>query len=99
MTINIQFVNLDYSDSLAEHTTEKLKKLADKYEWVISADVFFKEEAHAPGKDKICNIKLNLAGSQIFATSDEKNYEMAVKETISDLEVQLKKHKDLFKTQ
>ena len=99
MTINIQFVNLDYSDSLAEHTTVKLKKLADKYEWLISADVFFKEETNAPGKDKICNIKLNLSGSQVFATSNEKNYEMAVKETISDLEIQLKKHKDLFKTQ
>lgn len=96
MTINIQFVNLDYSDSLAEHTTERLKKLAEKYEWLINADVFFKEEANAPEKGKICNIKLSLPGPQVFATSEEKNYEMAVKETINDLEIQLKKRKQTF---
>ncbi|MGC1630729.1 MAG: HPF/RaiA family ribosome-associated protein [Gelidibacter sp.] len=96
MTINIQFINLDYSDSLAEFTKEKLNKMAEKYEWLISADVFFKEEGTNPEKGKICNIKLSLPGPQIFATSDEKNYEMSVKETISDLEIQLKKRKQTF---
>lgn len=97
MTINIQFVNLDYSNSLADFTTKKLKKLAEKYEWLINADVFFKEEGTNPDKGKICNIKLSLPGPQVFATSDEKNFEMSVKETISDLEIQLKKRKQVFK--
>ena len=96
MTINIQFVNLDYSDSLAEDTRVKLKKMAEKYDWLINADVFFKEEGTNPEKGKICNIKLSLPGPQIFATSDEKNFEMSVKETISDLEIQLKKRKQTF---
>ncbi|MCK0114689.1 HPF/RaiA family ribosome-associated protein [Gelidibacter sp. F63206] len=96
MTINIQFVNLDHSDSLAEHTTERLKKMAEKYDWLINADVFFKEEGTNPEKGKICNIKLSLPGNHIFATSDEKNFEMAVKETISDLVIQLKKRKQTF---
>ncbi|MCL8007790.1 HPF/RaiA family ribosome-associated protein [Gelidibacter japonicus] len=96
MTINIQFVNLDYSVSLAEHTTKKLNKMAEKYDWLISADVFFKEEGTNPEKGKICNIKLSLPGPQIFATSDEKNFEMAVKETINDLVIQLKKRKQTF---
>lgn len=98
MTINIQFVNLDHSDSLAEFTKEKLNKMAEKYDWLISADVFFKEEGSNPEKGKICNIKLSMPGPQIFATSDEKNYEMSVKETISDLEIQLKKRKQTFMT-
>ncbi|OBX25982.1 putative sigma-54 modulation protein [Gelidibacter algens] len=98
MTINIQFVNLDYSDSLAEHTTERLHKMAEKYDWLINADVFFKEEGNEPEKGKICNIKLSLPGPQIFATSDEKNFEMSVNETISDLVIQLKKRKETYKT-
>lgn len=98
MTINIQFINLDHSDSLAEFTKERLNKMAEKYDWLISADVFFKEEGTNPEKGKICNIKLSLPGPQIFATSDEKNYEMSVKETISDLEIQLKKRKQTFMT-
>ena len=59
MTINIQFVNLDHSPTLAAHTEEKLKKLAEKYEWLINADVFFKEEGNEPEKGKICNIQLS----------------------------------------
>ncbi|MBA6154708.1 ribosome hibernation-promoting factor, HPF/YfiA family [Gelidibacter maritimus] len=98
MTINIQFVNLDFSDSLAEHTTKRLNKMAEKYDWLINADVFFKEEGTNPEKGKICNIKLSLPGPQIFATSDEKNFEMSVKETINDLEIQLKKRKQAFMT-
>lgn len=97
MTINIQFVNLDYSDSLAEFTTKKLNKLVEKYDWLISADVFFKEEGTNPDKGKICNIKLGVPGPDVFATSDEKNFEMAVKESISDLQIQLKKKKQAFK--
>ena len=96
MTVNIQFINLDHSDSLAAFTKEKLNKLAEKYDWLISADVFFKEEGTNPEKGKICNIKLNIPGTQIFATSDEKNYELSVKETIRDLEIQLKKKKQTF---
>lgn len=96
MTVNIQFVNLDHSDSLAEFTKEKLNKMAEKYDWLINADVFFKEEGTNPEKGKICNIKLSLPGPQIFATSDEKNFEMSVKETVSDLEIQLKKRKQTF---
>lgn len=98
MTINIQFVNLDYSDAIAEHTNAKLKKLAEKYDWLINADVFFKEENNSPEKNKVCNIKLSLPGPQIFATSNDKNYEAALKETISDLEIQLKKRKQTYKT-
>lgn len=96
MTINIQFVNLDHSDSLEKFTQERLNKMAAKYDWLINADVFFKEEGTNPEKGKICNIKLSLPGPQIFATSDEKNFEMSVKETISDLEIQLKKRKQTF---
>src|SRR5690606_560892 len=96
MTINIQFVNLDYSVSLAEHTTKKLNKMAEKYDWLINADVFFKEEGTNPEKGKICNIKLSIPGPQILATSDEKNFEIAVKETNNDVVIQLKKRKQTF---
>ncbi|HPF95847.1 MAG: ribosome-associated translation inhibitor RaiA [Flavobacteriaceae bacterium] len=96
MTVNIQYVNMDSSESLSTYTKEKLEKLAKKYDWLISCDVAFKLE----GKDNllghICNMELSLPGPKIFATSNEKNYEMAVKETISDLDKQLQKRKQQF---
>lgn len=98
MTVNFQYVDVDASEWLSEHATEKLNKLANKYEFLISAEVFFKEDNNKPVDSKICNIQLSLPGPRIFASSIEKNYEMAIKKTIRDLEVQLKKRKETYKT-
>lgn len=98
MTVNFQYVDVDTSEWLSEHATEKLNKLANKYEFLISAEVFFKEDNNEPVDSKICNIQLSLPGPRIFASSNEKNYEMAIKKTIGDLQVQLKKRKETYKT-
>ncbi len=94
MTISIQYVKLPTSEALTEYTTKKLQKLSAKYGWVINAEVFFKIENNTPA-EKICEIELSLPGPKLFAVSKEKNFEMAVKETISDLEKQLKKRKEV----
>ena len=89
MTINIQYVRMDTSEAMNEYVTGKLEKLGNKYDWIISAQVHF-EVIHDPkGKGRICKMELSLPGPRIFATSNEENYESAVKETIKDLEKQL----------
>ncbi|MCH9659294.1 MAG: HPF/RaiA family ribosome-associated protein [Bacteroidetes bacterium] len=93
MTISIQYVKMPNSETLTEYTLGKLQKLGGKYPRLINANVFFKIENDASGIDKICEVELSAPGPRIFATSKEKNFEMAVKETISDLEKQLKKRK------
>jgi putative sigma-54 modulation protein len=40
---------------------------------------------------------LSLSGPRIFASSNEKNYELALKNTIGDLEDQLEKRKGKIK--
>ena len=98
MTVNFQYVNIDASDTLSALTEEKLKKLASKFEFLISAQVYFKNDDKDHNAGKICNIELSLPGPRIFATSNEKNYEMAMSETINDLIKQLKKRKEIYKT-
>jgi len=98
MTINIQFLNLPTSEFMTQFVLEKLEKLSTKYDWIISANVSFEKLNDPKGKGKVCKIELSLPGPRIFATSDEKNYELAVSETIKDLEVQLKKRKEMYKT-
>ncbi len=98
MTINIQYVHMATSESMSNYVTEKLKRLYKKYEWLISAEVHFAVEHNAKEKGKICKIELSAPGPRIFASSDEDNYEDAVKRTIKDLEIQLKKRKEVFKT-
>ena len=97
MKINIQFVKMPTSESMQDYTVNKLDKLAKKYEWLINADVFFKVENDPKGKGKICEMELSLSGPKIFAASNEKNFELAVKNTISDLEKQLEKRKSDMK--
>ena len=98
MTINIQYVQIATSEAMSEYVTNKLKKLSKKYEWIIKADVYFKHEINSKTNGKICKMELSLPGPRIFATSNEKNYELAVTNTIRDLQIQLKKRKEIYKT-
>ena len=98
MTINIQYVQIATSEAMSEYVTNKLKKLSKKYEWIIKAEVYFKHQINSNTKGKICKMELSLPGPRIFATSNEKNYELAVTNTIRDLQIQLKKRKEIYKT-
>ncbi|SEQ88377.1 putative sigma-54 modulation protein [Hyunsoonleella jejuensis] len=98
MTVNFQYVDVDVSETLSKFTEEKLDKLFNKYEFLISAMVYFKQDEKDHNAGKICNIELSLPGPRLYATSNEHNFEVAVRETISDLERQLKKRKQVFKT-
>ena len=97
MTVNFQYVNVDVSETLSAFTEEKLEKLVTKFEFVISAQVYFKNDDKDHNAGKICNIELSLPGPRIFATSNERTYEMSVNETIKDLTRQLKKRKEIYK--
>jgi len=93
MKVNIQFVQTAQRKWAEELVNQKLDDLGQKYDWIIGADVFFKEEKGTDGKGKICDIRLSLPGPRIFASSDEESFEASAAETIRDLEVQLKKRK------
>jgi len=93
MKLNIQFVQTAQRSPAEKLVTDKLEDLAQKFEWIMGADVFFKEEKDTYGKGKICDIRLSLPGPRIFASSDEESFEASIAETIRDLEVQLKKRK------
>ena len=98
MTVNFQYVGVDVSESLSTFANEKLEKLFNRYEFLISASVHFKQDEKDHNDGKICNIELSLPGPRIFATSNERNFEVSVRETISDLDRQLKKRKEVYKT-
>ena len=98
MTVNIQYVGVDVSETLSAFTEEKLSKLFNRYEFLITASVHFKQDEKDHNDGKICKIELSLPGPRIFATSNERNFEVSVRQTISDLDRQLKKRKQVYKT-
>ena len=73
MTINIQYVKMPTSEAMNDYVENKLQKLAEKYDWLIRADVSFKLENNVYGKGNICEMELSLPGPKIFATSKISN--------------------------
>ena len=66
MTVNIQYVGVDVSGTLSDFTEEKLKKMFNRYEFLISATVHFKQDENQHDMGKICNIELSLPGPSNF---------------------------------
>jgi ribosome-associated translation inhibitor RaiA len=97
MEINIQFIKTEKNPTAENLALEKLNDLSVKYDWIIRAEVFFKEEKGTYGKGKICEIRLSCPGPRIFASSDEETFEASLAETIRDLEIQCDKRKGEMK--
>ena len=98
MTIDIQYQKMQESESLNAILTRKLDKLAKKYDWIIKAHVLFKLSNDKTGRDKICEIELSAPGPRIFAKSVMDDFEKALVETVHDLDRQLQKRQEQFKT-
>lgn len=96
MTYDIQFVQMKTSDALEKLVSEKLFTLSKKFNWIIHATVFLKQEKDPKGKGKVCTINLSLPGPKIHASSDEASFPASIAETVKDLEIQLKKRKSEF---
>ena len=98
MTIEIQFVKIATSETLKQYIKDKIKPLFKKYPWLIKAQVFIKKTNDHTGNNCMCEVEMSAPGPRLYASSIEKNFEMSVKETLSDIETQLKKRKQLFTT-
>lgn len=99
MDIHFNYVHVAASERLEKFTKTKLDKLKDYYDFLVSADVYFKtENSSAKDEGRICEIQLSLPGPQIFASTNEENFDKAVAKTVSDLKRQLQKRKEKMQT-
>ncbi|WP_282143677.1 ribosome hibernation-promoting factor, HPF/YfiA family [Cellulophaga baltica] len=95
MQIIYEYHDVTSSDRLEAMAKEKLDKLKEKYDILIRADVFFKEENTSSDETgKICNIRLSLPGPRLFAEASHDNFQSSISETINELERQLRKKKE-----
>ena len=62
----------------------------------MRSDVFFKQENDATGANKICEIKLSVPGSGLFAKAKTDDFEKSLAQTVDDLERQLRKRKTIL---
>ncbi|UNY97281.1 HPF/RaiA family ribosome-associated protein [Zhouia spongiae] len=98
MKIDIQFEKMKTNSYVESLASRKLKDLGEKYDWIFNADVFFKKDNDAKGKGRICKIRLRVPGYDLFASTDDESFEIALAETLKDLERQIRKRKTQMST-
>jgi len=98
MQIIYEYHDVTQSDLLEKLAKEKLENLKNKFDMVIRADVFFKEENTTSDETgKICNIRLSLPGPRLFAEASHEDFASSIAESVNDLERQLRKRKEKMK--
>jgi len=95
MNINFEYHNVKASNRLEILVAEKLSKLQDKYDFIISSDVYLKKEnTSSDTSGKICGIRINTPGPTLFAEASNGVFEVSISEVTDNLKRQLQKRKD-----
>jgi putative sigma-54 modulation protein len=97
MTVKIQSVHFDADKKLLDFIQERVDKLNLYYDGIINSEVTLKIDKSETAENKIAEIKLHIAGNDLFAKKQCKSFEEAVDTSIDALKTQVKKHKEKIK--
>ncbi len=94
MNIKVNAVKFKADSKLVDFVKAKINKLSQFTDQIVGAEVFFKLENTQLDENKIVEIKLEVAGNDLFAKKQGKTFEEATDEVVEALTKQVKKHKD-----
>ncbi|HLP11675.1 MAG TPA: ribosome-associated translation inhibitor RaiA [Flavobacteriales bacterium] len=94
MEITIQSLHFTARPELTKFIKEKVSKLTHLHDKIITADVYLKLDKSNKTDNKVCEIKLNLPGKDLFAKRKFQTFEEATNEVIDALQQQIKKLKE-----
>ncbi len=98
MNIHFEYHDVAASQRLEGLVTERLSKLENKYDFIVSADVYFKKQKSSnPEIGKICSVRLGTPGPTVFAEVASATFEASIAKVITDLGSQLQTRKDKLK--
>ncbi len=99
MNINIQFLHTETNAKVASLVFNKLEQLNKKFDWIIGAEVFLKEENNKEGRKRVCETRLIIPGPEVYSFATDKSFEAAISEAIDDIESQLISRKGKWEPQ
>lgn len=94
MNIKIQTIHFNADSKLEEHIEQKVGKLIDRNENVISANIVLRLDKSQENDNKVAEIKLEIPGNDIFARKQSKSFEEATDVALEAIRRQLKKYKE-----
>lgn len=93
MKVKMHSIKFDADSKLLEVVQKKLNKLETFFDRIIDGEVFMRLNNEGI-KNKTVEIKINIPGDQLFATSTAGSFEAATDEAANALKKQLKRHKE-----
>ena len=99
MKIIIHTPGFKASEKLTDFVTDHVEKLSLNSDRIIEAQVVLKKTKSATDADKLCELRIEIPGNDIFASRQGDTFEDTVMETIQAARTQLKKWKDSMNPQ
>ncbi|MFL5762336.1 MAG: ribosome hibernation-promoting factor, HPF/YfiA family [Bacteroidia bacterium] len=97
MTVQIQSVHFDADKKLLSFIEERIDKLTQFHDGIISSAVTLRLDKSDSAANKIAEIKVHVKGGDLFAKKQCKSFEEAIDTSIDALKAQVLKKKDKIK--
>lgn len=97
MNINIQYVELPFSERITEYIVQALNALKKSYPWISGADVSLKRIKELNEVKESCEIELKIPGFSLFVSSMENKCDIAARETTLKLNKILRNRKSVLR--
>lgn len=97
MNIQIHSVRFDADRKLLHFVNQKLVKLTQYSNGIVSAEVYLRLDNDQQGENKISEIKLEYPGGPLFAKKQSKSFEEATDQAIDALKIQITRQKEKMK--
>jgi putative sigma-54 modulation protein len=97
MNVQIQSVHFDADKKLVGFINDKVNKLNHFHDGIIQAEVILKIDKDSHSENKIAELKLHIAGDDLFAKRKCKTFEEAVDDCVEAIRKQVQKNKEKLK--
>jgi putative sigma-54 modulation protein len=97
MNIQIHSVRFDADKKLIDFVNQKLIKLSQYGENIVSAEVYLRLDNDQEKENKVSEIKLEYPKGPLFARKQSKTFEEATDLAVDALKKQISKHKEKLK--
>jgi len=94
MKVHTESVHFKADQKLLDLIDEKVGRLTRYFDRALGADVKLKLENAGRVRDKVAEVRVQVPGHSLFASSTNKTFEASVKGAVDDLKRQLTKYKE-----
>ena len=98
MEIQIQSIHFKADRKLIGFINEKVAKLNQYFEGIISSEIFLRLDKAGDSANKVAEIKINVPGNDLYVKRQCKTFEEAVDAGVEALSKQVKRYKEKTRT-